>query len=156
MSEERVYLREKGMLIQAEPKADRIVDGLMTKPPHKNAPSWVKAKGSINLEQFGKWFANFKEENPNNDWVNFYIQEPYLQAKMSINLVEFTAWIAELVKDDPSKEWVNFDIKESEKGGFYAQLDNWVPENMSNPKKDNQFKPKEEPKSDSMPEWMKG
>jgi hypothetical protein len=155
MSEERVYLKEKGMLIQAEPKADRIVDGLMTKPPHKNAPSWIKAKGSIKLDQFGKWFTKFKEENPNNDWVNFYIQEPYLQAKMSINLVEFTAWIAELVKEDPSKEWVNFDIKESERG-FYAQLDTWVPENTSNLKKDNQFKPREESEADSMPEWMKG
>jgi len=145
MSDEPVYLREKGVLISAEPKVDRLVDGLMLKKPHENAPSWVKAKGSINLEQFGKWVTEYEKENTNNDWVNFSIQEPYLQAKMSINLTEFKAWIAEFVKANPSKQWINFDIKEGKEGGLYAQLDTWEPSKQEE-------KPK--PKEESLPSWM--
>ena len=47
------------------------------------------------------------------------------------------------------KEWINFDIKESKSGNLYAEVNTWEPEKQDE-------KLKEEPKSDSMPEWMKG
>ena len=147
MSDEPKFI--DGMRLTAEPKADRLVDGLMLKKPHDKSPDFVKAKGSINLESFGKWLVEYKKQKADNEWVNLMIQEPYFQAKMSLKLDDFEGWIADFVKNNPSKEWINFDIKESKSGNLYAEVDTWERDKQDE-------KPKEEPKSDSMPEWMKG
>ena len=43
MSDEPKFI--DGMRLTAEPKADRLVDGLMLKKPHDKSPDFVKAKG---------------------------------------------------------------------------------------------------------------
>ena len=140
MSDEPKFI--EGMRLTAEPKTDRLVDGLMLKKPHDKSPDFVKAKGSINLESFGKWLAEYKKQKADNEWVNLMIQEPYFQAKMSLKLDDFEGWIADFVKNNPSKEWINFDIKESKSGNLYAEVDTWEP------------KKEDKPKEESLPSWM--
>ena len=140
MSDELKFI--DGMRLTAEPKADRLVDGLMIKKPNDKAPDFVKAKGSINLESFGKWLVEYKKQKTDNEWVNLMIQEPYFQAKMSLKLDDFEGWLADFVKNNPSKEWVNFDIKESKSGNIYAEVDTWEP------------KKEDKPKEESLPSWM--
>ena len=140
MSDEPKFI--EGMRLTAEPKADRLVDGLMLKKPHDKSPDFVKAKGSINLESFGKWLVEYKKQKADNEWVNLMIQESYFQAKMSLKLDDFEGWIADFVKNNPSKEWINFDIKESKSGNLYAEVDTWEP------------KKEDKPKEESLPSWM--
>ena len=140
MSDEPKFI--EGMRLTAEPKADRLVDGLMLKKPHDKSPDFVKAKGSINIESFGKWLVEYKKQKSDNEWVNLMIQESYFQAKMSLKLDDFEGWIADFVKNNPSKEWINFDIKESKSGNLYAEVDTWEP------------KKEDKPKEESLPSWM--
>lgn len=140
MSDEPKFI--DGMRLTAEPKADRLVDGLILKKPHDKSPDFVKAKGSINLESFGKWLVEYKKQKADNEWVNLMIQESYFQAKMSLKLDDFEGWIADFVKNNPSKEWINFDIKESKSGNLYAEVDTWEP------------KKEDKPKEESLPSWM--
>jgi len=140
MSDEPKFI--EGMRLTAEPKADRLVDGLILKKPHDKSPDFVKAKGSINLESFGKWLVEYKKQKADNEWVNLMIQESYFQAKMSLKLDDFEGWIADFVKNNPSKEWINFDIKESKSGNLYAEVDTWEP------------KKEDKPKEESLPSWM--
>lgn len=140
MSDEPKFI--EGMRLTAEPKADRLVDGLMLKKPHDKSPDFVKAKGSINIESFGKWLVEYKKQKSDNEWVNLMIQESYFQAKMSLKIDDFEGWIADFVKNNPSKEWINFDIKESKSGNLYAEVDTWEP------------KKEDKPKEESLPSWM--
>ena len=141
MSDEPKFM--DGMRLTAEPKSDRLVDGLMLKKPNDKAPDFVKAKGSINLQSFGKWVTEYQKEKIDNEWVNLMIQEPYLQAKMSLKLDDFKGWIADFAKSNPSKEWINFDIKESKSGNLYAEVDTCEPNK------------EDKPSDDSLPEWMR-
>jgi len=48
----------------------------------------------------------------------------YVKATGSINRQNMIEWLQS--KPD---EWINFDIKISQKGSWYAQVDNWKPNN---------------------------
>ena len=60
MSDEPKFI--DGMRLTAEPKADRLVDGLMLKKPHDKSPDFVKAKGSINLSHSASGWSNTKSK----------------------------------------------------------------------------------------------
>ena len=48
----------------------------------------------------------------------------FVKGKVSINIESF----AKFVKEHAKNGWLNIDLKESTKGNFYAQLDEWTPE----------------------------
>lgn len=48
-----------------------LIEGLIIKKPHENAPDFVKGKVSINVEKFIEYLRN----NSNNGWVNFDLKE---------------------------------------------------------------------------------
>ena len=54
--------------------ADEIqfVDGLMIKPPHEKAPSFVKAQISIKVEDLGMWLR--KKHKAGDEWVNLDVK----------------------------------------------------------------------------------
>jgi|APSaa5957512493_1039668.scaffolds.fasta_scaffold97850_1 hypothetical protein len=47
-----------------------FVDGLMIKPPHKNAPHFVKAAISIKRADLGNWLRAKQDE-----WINLSVKE---------------------------------------------------------------------------------
>ena len=47
----------------------------------------------------------------------------YVKAKLSINIQKLIAWAKQ-----QNSEWVNADVKVSQKGSWYAAVDNWKPE----------------------------
>ena len=47
-----------------------FVDGLIVKPPHENAPDFVKAKISIKRADLGNWLRGKTDE-----WINIDIKE---------------------------------------------------------------------------------
>ncbi len=58
----------------------KLIDGLIIKEKHQNAPDFVICKGSIKVDEFKK----FIDENQNNGWFNFDIlrsQQGKLYAK---------------------------------------------------------------------------
>lgn len=52
----------------------------------------------------------------------------YVKATGSINRQNMIEWLQS--KPD---EWINFDIKISQKGSWYAQVDNWKPNKAAQP-----------------------
>ena len=48
-----------------------FVDGFIAKAPHENAPDFVKAKVSINVEDFKRWFD---AHSVGNKWLNIDIK----------------------------------------------------------------------------------
>ena len=56
--------------------ADEIefVDGLLVKPPHERAPSFVKAQISIKVEDLGKWLRE-QYKAGKTDWINIDVKE---------------------------------------------------------------------------------
>ena len=55
--------------------ADEIefVDGLLVKPPHERAPSFVKAQISIKVEDLGKWLRE-QYKAGKTDWINIDVK----------------------------------------------------------------------------------
>jgi hypothetical protein len=50
-----------------------FVDGLIVKPPHEKAPSFVKASISIKVEDLGKWLR--EKYKAGEEWVNIDVKE---------------------------------------------------------------------------------
>ena len=50
-----------------------FVDGLLVKPPHAKAPSFVKASIAIKVEDLGKWLR--EKYKAGEEWVNLDIKE---------------------------------------------------------------------------------
>jgi hypothetical protein len=48
-----------------------FVDGLLVKPPHPKAPSFVKASISFKVEELVKWLEGKRGE----EWVNIDVKE---------------------------------------------------------------------------------
>jgi hypothetical protein len=55
-------------------KEIEFVDGLLIKPPHEKAPSFVKASISIKVEDLGKWLRA-KYAAGEKDWINIDVKE---------------------------------------------------------------------------------
>ena len=51
----------------------QFVDGLIVKPPHEKAPSFVKASISIKVEDLGKWLR--EKYKAGEQWVNIDVKE---------------------------------------------------------------------------------
>ncbi len=47
----------------------------------------------------------------------------FVKCKISIRRVELMEWLA-----SKSEEWINLQVKVSQKGVWYAEVDNWKPE----------------------------
>jgi hypothetical protein len=47
-----------------------LVSGFYPKPKHANAPDFVIAKASVNLQQFAEFVKTYKAANPNEEWLN--------------------------------------------------------------------------------------
>jgi len=61
----------------------------------------------------------------------------FVKAQISIKRKDLGNWLRG--KDD---EWINIQVKESKKGKWYAEVDNWKPEKKANqPKPDDDDKP---------------
>lgn len=52
-----------------------FVDGLLVKLPDDNAPSFVKLKLSMKLDDFGSWISSQKKEDSSLEWINIEIKE---------------------------------------------------------------------------------
>ncbi len=50
-----------------------FVDGMIVKPPHEKAPSFVKAQISIKVEDMGKWLRG--KYKAGDEWVNLDVKE---------------------------------------------------------------------------------
>lgn len=48
----------------------------------------------------------------------------FVKANLSIKRQDLIEWL-----QNKTDEWINIQIKESQKGTFYAQVDNWKPSN---------------------------
>lgn len=48
----------------------QFVDGLIVKPPHANAPDYVKAAISIKRQELAAWLAS-----QGDDWINVQVKE---------------------------------------------------------------------------------
>lgn len=123
MSEEKEF--PDGLMVKPLDKLGWIVSGFGVKKPHDNAPDFVKAKVSIQLEGLKKWFASFEGESIDNEWANLAINEPYFQGRIDIEVAKFKAWVIAFVKNNPGKEWINLDINERQKGGLYAVVNTY-------------------------------
>ena len=53
-------------------KEIEFVDGLIVKPPHKNAPDFVKASISIKVEDLGMWLR--EKHKAGEQWVNLDVK----------------------------------------------------------------------------------
>ena len=51
----------------------QFVDGLIVKPPHANAPSFVKASISIKVADLGMWLR--EKHKAGEEWVNVDVKE---------------------------------------------------------------------------------
>lgn len=67
-----------------------FLDGFWVEKPHPNAPSFILAKVSLNVEKLQKALK------------------------------------------ESGEKFINLDIKESKEGTFYAQIDEWKPEQKGN------------------------
>ena len=47
-----------------------LVSGFYPKPRHPNAPDFVIAKASVNLQQFAEFVKTYKAQNPSEEWLN--------------------------------------------------------------------------------------
>jgi hypothetical protein len=47
-----------------------LVSGFYPKVRHPNAPDFVIAKASVNLQQFAEWVKTYKAANPTEEWLN--------------------------------------------------------------------------------------
>ena len=47
-----------------------LVSGFYPKPKHANAPDFVIAKASVNLQQFAEFVKTYKAQNPQEEWLN--------------------------------------------------------------------------------------
>ena len=47
-----------------------MVTGFYPKPKHANAPDFVIAKASVNLQQFAEFVKTYKAANPTEEWLN--------------------------------------------------------------------------------------
>ena len=47
-----------------------LVSGFYPKPKHANAPDFVIAKASVNLQQFAEFVKTYKAQNPSEEWLN--------------------------------------------------------------------------------------
>jgi hypothetical protein len=140
MSEEKEF--PDGLMIKPLDKLGWVVSGFGVKKPHDNAPDFVKAKVSIQIENLKKWFASFEGETIDNEWANLAINEPYFQGRIDIEVAKFKAWVIAFVKNNPSKEWINLDINESQKGGLYAVVNTYEKkENQPETKADDDLPP---------------
>lgn len=52
-----------------------FVDGMLVKLPEDNAPSFVKLKLSLKLDEFGAWVTTQKKEDSEIEWINIEIKE---------------------------------------------------------------------------------
>jgi hypothetical protein len=52
-------------------KETKFIDGMGVKRPHKNAPDFIKANISVNLERF----IPFAKENANKGWLNIDLKK---------------------------------------------------------------------------------
>lgn len=50
-----------------------FVDGMIVKPPHEKAPSFVKAQISIKVEDLGMWLR--AKHKAGEEWVNIDVKE---------------------------------------------------------------------------------
>ena len=123
MSEEKEF--PDGLMIKPLDKLGWVVSGFGIKKPHDNAPDFVKAKVSIQIEKLKKWFASFEEAGIDNEWANLAINEPYFEGRIDIEVAKFKLWVIDFVKSNPEKEWINLDINESRKGGLYAVVNTY-------------------------------
>ena len=111
-------------MIKPLDKLSWVVSGFGVKKPHDNAPDFVKAKVSIQIEKLKNWFASFEGAGIDNEWENLAINEPYFEGRIDIKVAEFKEWVISFIKRNPDKEWINLDINESREGRLYAVVNN--------------------------------
>lgn len=119
----------EGIKIKSLDKLSWVVSGFGVRKPHENAPDFVKAKVSIQIENIKTFFRKF--ESSDNEWANLTVKEPYFEGRIDIEVAKFKSWVMDFVKNNPDKEWINLDICQSGEGRLYAGLDDWKPKPMA-------------------------
>lgn len=53
----------------------QFIEGFSYKAPREGAPDFVKGAISLNVARFTEWFETWKQNNPEEAWINIDIKE---------------------------------------------------------------------------------